>query len=330
MLLSRRDRELYDAIYKSLRDENPVVHASLQGTSGEKIEEIITSIQSDHPELAFFHWSIEYGNGEIRFTTPVVSIYRSPFYHSRLEKIIKGANERKTEYDKEIFIHDYIVQNISFDHDEIKDNRSVRENHTVEGPLKNGKAVCEGIARFTQLLLLEAGLKAIYVEGTSRSFATDEPGGHAWVIVCIEGSYYHLDVSHDICMTEDKSRVKYNYFNLTDEEILYDHTLDNPSKLRNLVCNCKKFNYFYQFNRFFLQPLEIYQAILRFLRNYANHPHENTFLFRASLNISEEEVTEFVQKAMRTFYDETGMGVGYSSSESELQNVYSFTFTFES
>lgn len=317
---------MYDDICRAFQSESLVAHTSLQGITKEKISEIVDAVKDDHPEFAFCHWSVTYSDSEIRFTMPFVNVYKNRAYSTRLEAIQRQASVKNTDYDKEKFIHDYIVQHVDFDRNEITNKSFLAENHTVEGALKHGKAVCEGIARFAQLLLLSVGLRAIYVSGTSRSFAEDEPGGHAWVIVYIDGDYYHLDVSHDVCLTTDKSHIRYNYFNLVDSEILYDHTFEYPKKLFNLACRSRKYNYFYKYDRYFLQTFEIYQKTLNFLRNFIRHPAENTFLFRAALNIREETVMKSVEKAMRTIYDENGVQLGCSYSEAELQNVYSFVF----
>ena len=325
-LLNSKDRQVYDDICRAFQNESLVVHTSLHGMTKEKLSEIVNAVRDDHPEFAFCHWSVTYSGSKLEFEMPFVNVYKNCSYRSQLKAVQRQISARNTEYGKEKFIHDYIVQHVDFDHDEITDNSFSVVNHTVEGALKQGKAVCEGIARFAQLLLLLAGLKAIYVSGTSRSFAEDEPGGHAWVIVYLEGDYYHLDVSHDICLKSDKRHIRYNYFNLTDDEILHDHAFEHPEKLYGLACRSVKYNYFNMYDMYFMQTFEIYVKTLSFLRTFTLNQSQNTLVFKVSSNITENSVMENVKKAMNVVVSESGKKLECSVSEVELQNVYSFVF----
>lgn len=92
------------------------------------------------------------------------------------------------------------------------------ENHSVYGALCNHAAVCEGYAEAYQLLMSIAGLDCRYVEGEAG-----EP--HAWNLLYIDGSYYHVDTTWDDPVSDDGvSRLKHDYFLLSDAEIAQTHT----------------------------------------------------------------------------------------------------------
>ena len=46
---------------------------------------------------------------------------------------------------------------------------------------------------------------------------------HTWNIVRINGKYYHLDATFDNTLGNDKKEIRYDYFNLDDQQIFRDH-----------------------------------------------------------------------------------------------------------
>ena len=95
------------------------------------------------------------------------------------------------------------------------------DSHNVYGVLLKGIGVCDGYATTTQLLLTIAGLDCITIRGVAASSLGSE--GHAWNIIKIDGIHYHLDTTWDDPVPDTKGFVRYDYFNLTDDEISEDH-----------------------------------------------------------------------------------------------------------
>lgn len=124
----------------------------------------------------------------------------------------------KSDLDKELFVHDYCLNNFRYD-DTFGDY-----SDSILGPILNKTAHCEGIAKFVKLALDYLGVKCLVVSGKARDPAPDSKiGGHAWNIVSIDGENYHLDVTFDIALKGKTNR--YDYFNLSDGEIKKDHII---------------------------------------------------------------------------------------------------------
>ena len=87
--------------------------------------------------------------------------------------------------------------------------------YTAYGALVNGSALCEGYSRAMQLLLSQFGIQATTISGVADGV------GHMWNAVNIGGSWHHLDATWNDTST---GFISHEYFNLTDEEILLDHT----------------------------------------------------------------------------------------------------------
>lgn len=143
---------------------------------------------------------------------------RTKQVYEKAEAILKEITKPDmTEYETELAIHDYLLQNIAYDYENYKKNTVPDDSYTMYGALIKGVAVCQGYAYSAKLLLEMAGIEAHIVTGTANGIA------HAWNKVRIGGEYYNLDVTWDDPVPDVKGRVTYGYFNVTDEELSKDH-----------------------------------------------------------------------------------------------------------
>lgn len=83
------------------------------------------------------------------------------------------------------------------------------------GTLIEGRACCSGYAKALQILLQEAGYETELVKGYGKQEA------HIWLKAKINETWYHFDPSWD---DSSNSPVR-NYFMLSEESILKDHTI---------------------------------------------------------------------------------------------------------
>lgn len=133
---------------------------------------------------------------------------------SRVKKLARQA-EKLNEKEKELFIHDFICQNVRYD--KLKKAYS----HEIIGPLGQGVGVCEGIAKTVKILCDALGIWCII----ALSEANPEKNikyRHAWNIVRIGGKYYHLDATFDNSLSNENG-IRYDYFNLSDAQLFRDH-----------------------------------------------------------------------------------------------------------
>lgn len=138
----------------------------------------------------------------------------------KAEEIIKHLTH-KSEYEKEIFIHDYLCKNVKYDY-------SFRESSfECVGPILFGKGVCEGISKAAKLLFDSVGINSIIVHGKSNNQRIHNVAddSHAWNIVVIDNSYYHLDITFDLSIMTF-GVLRYDYFNLSTEDVSIDHMYD--------------------------------------------------------------------------------------------------------
>ncbi len=159
--------------------------------------------------------------------------------HDELEEkaaeIIEGFPKNSTDYDKVLYLHDYIAKNTEYD-SSIDYETGAGLCYTAYGCLVQGKAVCQGYAEAFTYIMNKMGIETGVVQGSSY------PGGHAWNYVCLDGEYYWLDITWD-----DKDRadfpVEYGYFLFTDEMQSRTRKVDFEE---NFIpkCTSLKYNYF--------------------------------------------------------------------------------------
>ena len=133
---------------------------------------------------------------------------------ARVKKLIRPA-EKLSDKEKELYIHDFICQNVKYD--KLKKQYS----HEIIGPLTQGIGVCEGIAKSVKILCDQLGIWCII----AISEANPEKKikyRHAWNVIRIDGQYYHLDVTFDNSLGKC-GHMRYDYVNLNDKMIYRDH-----------------------------------------------------------------------------------------------------------
>lgn len=152
------------------------------------------------------------------------------------------ANRLKSRFEKELFFHDWLCQNVTYKDDGTDDV------YSVYGALINGVAVCEGYSRAMQLLCDSVGIPCTVIYGSSRGV------GHMWNIINPGDGWYHLDVTWDD--DEEYDYTRHAYFNLNDEHILSDHDIfdtvvngkyyigTDSFNLYLYDCNEERYNYF--------------------------------------------------------------------------------------
>lgn len=136
------------------------------------------------------------------------------------------TNSSMKDYEKELVLHDYVVNNAKYDQRANTNIKSMpADSYTAYGILINGVGVCQGYADAMYRLLTAAGIKNTMVIGDANNGSGWV--GHAWNIVEIQGMYYQLDTTWDDPVTDDGSNIlSHSYFNVTDAKLSKDHRWD--------------------------------------------------------------------------------------------------------
>ncbi|MCR3760005.1 Ig-like domain-containing protein [Clostridium felsineum] len=130
-------------------------------------------------------------------------------------------NPNMTQVQKELAIHDYIVANTQYETAVFTTNNVSYDIYTAYGTLINHRAVCQGYAEAFKMMCNLVGIPT----GMITDYALD----HAWNIVKLDdGNYYQVDATWDDPVAQNNTSLDLNhkYFNLSDKQMLADHTID--------------------------------------------------------------------------------------------------------
>lgn len=205
--------------------------------------------------------------------------------------VAKITNKNMTAYQKELAIHDYIINTTSYDYDNLKTDTIPASSYTAAGVLINKVAVCQGYSEAFKLLLNLCDIECEIVTGTSNNI------DHAWNVVKLDNEWYMVDVTYDDPITYDKNTrvevLNYDYFNITNKELSMDHIWDTS---KYPIATASKYNYFAyngilannfsEFKQIILsQVKEGKKELICYVKNYDPNDYDLSFLFKYSSSI---------------------------------------------
>lgn len=167
-------------------------------------------------------------------------------------RILENAPKTGSDYDKALFIHDYLVEHTAYDlQGSLQDGFQLC--HTAYGALVKHSAVCMGYSAAYQYLLRELGVHCMYAGGTVRESAQSAlkskypqmDGSHVWNCVELDGEYYWVDVTWDDPLDQNGQEiggpVRHEYCFVDDNKIFESRVLS--AEYANLPeCKSMKLN----------------------------------------------------------------------------------------
>ena len=313
--LNKDEQKIYKIFYEGVMAHKDIIPIPMKGLpSQEFMDNVFFALTRDNPLIYFLNQSAfsyaqdDFGNVAIVpqyfFNKDVVKQY-----NRKIETAVNGlAAQLKltegTEYEKELKVHDWICKNIEYDKDghNTKNVAKIIMSHNIIGVFAHHKAQCEGIAKATKVLLNAVDIKCIVATGMATS--KRENGPHAWNIVNIDNKPYQLDITWDLPITYGKSnidsdmRISYDYFNLTDSEILKSRTTEKSLP----VCDSDDMNYFKMNNLIFKSKSQVLKYIEDGLaKGYSQ------FYFRLAGRLSLNTIYKAVFELITNYLHENGI-----------------------
>jgi len=211
-MLDDTGKHLYRQIYANAEELYPVFAPVEQVTIGQ-LRDVFSAVYNDHPELFWMETAYAgkfVGNGQcveidLKFNRTAQDIDNErAVFNENAYQVLSGAQNLSGNYEKEKFVHDTLLDRISYD-------LGAEMNQSAYSALVNGQTVCAGYARAFQYLLQQLGIPCYYCTGYAGE-------SHAWNIVELDGEYYNVDTTWD-----DSGKGKYDYFNKTDDDYAGSH-----------------------------------------------------------------------------------------------------------
>ena len=218
-LLNKNEKIVYDKLLELANKYEKVLKPSVKVTLDE-VKDIYNSLMYDHPEIFWLdnNYTCTYDENnivikiELNYTNIInkINIARSEF-DKEVNNIVEEAKKLETDYEKELYVHDTLINKIKYDSNE-------KNDQSAYGALVLGNAVCVGYAKSFQIVMNKLGIPTYYIVGM-----TDER--HAWNLIELEDGFYNVDLTFD----DGIDKIYYKYFNVSNEMISKDHKRENLS-----------------------------------------------------------------------------------------------------
>ena len=156
-LLNKEQQRAYHAIKTGLESLAPAF--PVPRLSGQELTDIYFMVRLDHPEIFYsvkFRYKYYPDSENVEMIPEYLFKKKQIMEHqkameSRVKKLARQA-EKMNEKEKELFVHDFICQNVRYD--KLKKAYS----HEIIGPLGQGVGVCEGISKSVKILCDALGI----------------------------------------------------------------------------------------------------------------------------------------------------------------------------
>lgn len=128
-------------------------------------------------------------------------------------KIISGINDKMTQAQIALYVHDYLVLNCEYNYDVYKGKEGNKSDYTAYGVMIKRKGVCMGYSLAYNYIMNDPSI------GIDTTMVTSEKMNHAWNLVKIDGKYYHIDISWDDKLSDTLGYSAHENFLLSDTGI---------------------------------------------------------------------------------------------------------------
>lgn len=240
-MLTAAEQALYMEILPHIRKAESEIRPKTKVTL-KNASNVLYAIYNDRPEIIAFM-----GGSSFKLVNDIVTSIQ-PNYNSckdnlsactsQLQKAVKSILKSVAGMgllDKERFVHDYLIRNVSYVSSDL--------DQTAYAALVKKAAVCSGYTKAFQLLMQEMDIPCYFCSGDSYKTEGTAWGPHSWNIILLGGDFYNIDITWDDCYdTAPEERVAYTYFNRTDKDIAKNHKR-SPECQRLPACNGTKYTF---------------------------------------------------------------------------------------
>ena len=181
--------------------------------------DVLACFGTDHD--AIYDWYMTTGiyEGRIAQTTYEDTNVRMEMY----DLVNTFTNNAMSDWQKVKAVHDWLCIHVAYDIDNYYAGTIPEASYSVVGPIKNGKAVCQGYAETFQQFMDILGIENEFIAGKATN-PTGYTSGHAWNKVKVEGNWYYVDVTWDDPLPDRQGTVYgYDYFMISEEQMNRDH-----------------------------------------------------------------------------------------------------------
>lgn len=220
--LNETQQRAYKFIYNSIFSHPGKIY--IKDMSSDELLEVFEALKYDNPHLLCLADDYSYleSGSMLCFIPKYMHTPEECLSHG--ERLVSAAKEvicvldaenEDDDFVKEIFVNDSVARKCVYGESQNSSNAA--------GVFFDERAVCSGYALAAKLMFDLFEMESFTVSGTAQQ--NGKPEGHMWLVVKIDGSWYHFDPTWNDPESEEESYMYgYRYFNLTTEEISKTHS----------------------------------------------------------------------------------------------------------
>ena len=255
-MLTVNQKKIYSAIAKGVKElDDEVIVSKYEldtiDTASIDTKEAINAFLCDHPEVFYMNsqYTVSFTESILGKMLKIELLYSVKDMQELNSKILQlsaqidsicSSVNGENNFDKELFVHDYLAKNVKY-YSEFEDENSIEDKyHTAYAAIIEKQAVCDGITKACQLILDRMQIESYIVTG----YIDKTP--HAWNIVNLDGNCVHLDITSDKYVKDETGNTiepVHTYFNVSTDFISNTHNMDkaeNMPQAKNIDYNYYK------------------------------------------------------------------------------------------
>ncbi len=235
--LTPLQKTLYTLIYDGVAEHKAKIDLSSYSVTPSDLNTAFYAMDYENPQFFWLAsgYSYSYRGSKVMSVSPNYARSKSeaasiaPKLEAAAAAIISEANQQSSDFDRVLYIHDAIVDATTYT------TLGGEYKRDVDGPLVNGKALCEGYSKTFAYLAQSLGYDTICVSGKGNS------GDHMWNMIKLDGSWYYMDVTFDDPVSA-VPMCSHDYFCITEKQLLETHIIDNVFPVP--AATATKYNYY--------------------------------------------------------------------------------------
>ncbi len=229
-LLTENQKAVYGLLFSSVQNGESNINIGEYKLNDESLGMVMTLLKYENPQLFNIDGSAT-GTGSptthtwltvnpkyIRNAAQVKNIREQ--IENAAAPIIEEALKESDGFKRVKVLHDSIVNMTTYTL-----NGPVYKSE-ADGPLVNGRALCEGYSKAFAYLCQSIGVPCICIVGSGNG------ENHMWNMVQIGEKWYHVDVTWDDPVGS-KPVLRHDYFCVSTATISKDHSISNPAAIPN-------------------------------------------------------------------------------------------------
>lgn len=234
--LTREEALAYEQIVEALATYSPTVQFRLSKES--RLGAVLEAVDHDYPEYVYY-----FDRGKTSYVrvsgSGKNSVYEMSlkYYYSRagVEQTMRYLEDFMDDYiypyieqkqcksDQEIVaaIYECLSGMLTYSTEDQGNGRYPYYAYTLE-ILVRRTGVCKGVSQAMAFILNQFDIDCIYIVGVTEEGENLEVPTHAWNLICLDGTFYHMDLTWDL------QKQQFQYFLLNDNEIQQKNHIWNP------------------------------------------------------------------------------------------------------